>query len=160
MVGPKYAQNGDFIAGLELRAAYAILPRLEGKLAAFDHMEADPVEEIYDISEREDCVEFVLSGFGDQGFDEFAADPLCLGLLAHGEGADFGCGGTVEMEGSTAQQLSVERDHGEIADGLGHLEFRAGEHDAAGGIAVNEVQNRRDKRRVGKECRSRWSPYH
>ena len=65
MVGPKYAQNGDFIAGLELRAAYAILPRLEGKRASFDHMEAHPVEEIYNISESEDCVEFVLFGFGN-----------------------------------------------------------------------------------------------
>src|ERR1035438_8956643 len=65
MVGPQYAQNGDFIAGLELRAAYAILPRLEGKRAAFDHMEAHPVEKIYNISESEDGVEFVLFGFGN-----------------------------------------------------------------------------------------------
>ena len=27
-------------------------------------------------------------------------------------------------------------------------------------IAVNAARNRSEERRVGKECRSRWSPYH
>ena len=27
-------------------------------------------------------------------------------------------------------------------------------------IGKNEVSNRSEERRVGKECRSRWSPYH
>ena len=29
-----------------------------------------------------------------------------------------------------------------------------------GGEAKELVQNRSEERRVGKECRSRWSPYH
>ena len=28
------------------------------------------------------------------------------------------------------------------------------------GIALREIQLRSEERRVGKECRSRWSPYH
>src|SRR5260370_12643570 len=28
------------------------------------------------------------------------------------------------------------------------------------GFAINETQTRSEERRVGKECRSRWSPYH
>ena len=27
-------------------------------------------------------------------------------------------------------------------------------------LSVDEVANRSEERRVGKECRSRWSPYH
>src|ERR1035438_7638932 len=141
MVGPKDAQDGDFIAGLELRAAYAVLPRLEWEGAALDYVKAYPVEKIYNIGEGEDGVEFVLFGFGNQTFDEFAAHTLCLGMFVYRQGTDFGCGRTVEMESPAAEQLFVEGDDGEIADGLRHLEFGAGEHDAAGGIVVDEMQN-------------------
>ena len=27
-------------------------------------------------------------------------------------------------------------------------------------ISINDVSSRSEERRVGKECRSRWSPYH
>src|ERR1017187_8889684 len=129
MIGSKNAQNGDFIAGLELRAAYAVLPRLERERPAFDHLKAHSVEKIDNISEGEDGGEFVLYGFGNQRFDEFAADTLGLGLLVHGQGTDFGGGGTVEVQGAAAQQLAIESDHGEIADGLRHFKFGSGQHD-------------------------------
>ena len=29
-----------------------------------------------------------------------------------------------------------------------------------GGVGRNVVEDRSEERRVGKECRSRWSPYH
>src|SRR3989441_1125764 len=29
-----------------------------------------------------------------------------------------------------------------------------------GGLEIKEFRNRSEERRVGKECRSRWSPYH
>src|ERR1017187_9631833 len=144
MIGSKNAQNGDFIAGLELRAANAVLPRLERERPAFDYVKAQSVEKIYNISEGEDGVEFVLDGFRNQRFDEFAADTLGLGMLAHGQGADFGGGGTVEVQSATAQQLTVERDYGEIADSFRHFKFGSGQHDAAAGIAVDEVQDGRD----------------
>ena len=141
MIGSKNAQNGDFVAGLELGAAYAILPRLEWEFPTLDDVKTQSAKKIYNIGEGKDSVEFVLYGFGNQGFDQFAADTLGLGLLVNGEGTDFGGRGTVEMEGAAAQQLTIETDDGEIADSLGHFEFGAGEHDAAGGIAVDEVQN-------------------
>ena len=31
---------------------------------------------------------------------------------------------------------------------------------AANGLRFNQFYNRSEERRVGKECRSRWSPYH
>src|SRR3712207_7970618 len=44
-----------------------------------------------------------------------------------------------------------------------HLPERAGQRlqrlDAAGGLGREELE-RSEERRVGKECRSRWSPYH
>ena len=32
--------------------------------------------------------------------------------------------------------------------------------DLLAGIGIGEDQQRSEERRVGKECRSRWSPYH
>ena len=32
--------------------------------------------------------------------------------------------------------------------------------DTAGGAKFSEWKNRSEERRVGKECRSRWAPYH
>src|ERR1039457_5514930 len=90
MIGSENAQDGDFIAGLELGAAYAILPRLEWEFPTFDDVKAHSVKKIYNISEGEDGVEFVLYGFRNQRFDQFAADTLGLGMLVHGQGADFG----------------------------------------------------------------------
>ena len=39
-----------------------------------------------------------------------------------------------------------------LAIGLGKMAF--------GGLGANAVNTRSEERRVGKECRSRWSPYH
>jgi len=65
MIRPKYPQYSNFVTSLELRAAYAILPRLEREGSSFDHMKAHSVEKIYNISESKDGVEFVLFGFGN-----------------------------------------------------------------------------------------------
>src|ERR1039457_5048970 len=116
MIGTKDAQNGNLVAGLELRAADAIFPGLEGERAALDDVETDPVEKIYNIGESKDGIELVLFSLQNQGFDQFTSDALCLGILVHRQGADFGGGGTVEIQGSAAQQLSIEGDYGEIAD--------------------------------------------
>ena len=50
-------------------------------------------------------------------------------------------------------------------DLLGQQPGRAGSFEAARGrivlcLHVHDVQCRSEERRVGKECRSRWSPYH
>src|SRR3712207_8077278 len=34
------------------------------------------------------------------------------------------------------------------------------DHPAFDGIGMDELKKRSEERRVGKECRSRWSPYH
>src|SRR5256885_15987095 len=49
---------------------------------------------------------------------------------------------------------------GDEVRGLGLV--RGGEHLLLGrvGAAVEDVVARSEERRVGKECRSRWSPYH
>src|ERR1035437_8170321 len=33
-------------------------------------------------------------------------------------------------------------------------------HDKLNGLVENEIEGQNEERRVGKECRSRWSPYH
>ena len=33
-------------------------------------------------------------------------------------------------------------------------------HNITNYVTVNDCANRSEERRVGKECRSRWSPYH
>src|SRR3712207_9388878 len=38
--------------------------------------------------------------------------------------------------------------------------LRSQENSVPGAYYVNKVLNRSEERRVGKECRSRWSPYH
>jgi hypothetical protein len=89
MIRPKYPQYSNFVTSLELRAAYAILPRFERESPALHHVKAHSVEKIYNVGKSKDGVEFILFGFGNQGLDEFAADPLGFGMLMNGEGTDF-----------------------------------------------------------------------
>ena len=48
------------------------------------------------------------------------------------------------------------RVHGPARDGEADAVITHPEH----GLLVLEVKSRSEERRVGKECRSRWSPYH
>ena len=47
-----------------------------------------------------------------------------------------------------------------FADGNGEDEFFILEETKINGSAYILVAERSEERRVGKECRSRWSPYH
>src|SRR5437899_12784398 len=67
------AQDGDFVAGLKFRTAEAILPCLQGKNAALDHLKADFLKELNYISEGEGGIQFVVLGFFDQCFYEPAS---------------------------------------------------------------------------------------
>src|SRR2546430_6079592 len=62
--------------------------------------------------------------------------------------------------GNTARDAAVV--HAAILGGVGRAVRAA--HPRAGGIAgggfFGRRRNRSEERRVGKECRSRWSPYH
>src|SRR5690554_7945039 len=42
----------------------------------------------------------------------------------------------------------------------GHLQYAMAHTDLAGVAADGDQTARSEERRVGKECRSRWSPYH
>ena len=43
---------------------------------------------------------------------------------------------------------------------IGHPAALSGKYAKAGAQAVGGIEARSEERRVGKECRSRWSPYH
>src|SRR2546422_7837140 len=60
-----------------------------------------------------------------------------------------------------------ERGAGDTAPAFGAAEFSPGSWAASGGCgiasclaATGASPSRSEERRVGKECRSRWSPYH
>src|SRR5260370_18993803 len=66
-------------------------------------------------------------------------------------------------------RLRVHQNHGDRSHPERLAGFGAGENDifhpgtaqGAGGLfAQNPADGRSEERRVGKECRSRWSPYH
>ena len=75
------------------------------------------------------------------------------------------------LEGDLCQvAVNVKSNAGSVADGL-RLSLMSGEREQASylarqGAAIfdrippGEYQLRSEERRVGKECRSRWSPYH
>src|SRR3989454_11161497 len=46
-------------------------------------------------------------------------------------------------------------DRAELTDDEGHLKIKVGDE-----VEATVVATRSEERRVGKECRSRWSPYH
>src|SRR3989442_7598767 len=59
-------------------------------------------------------------------------------------------------EDITAEELGGSKVHCEVS-GVGDLEVEDDEHCLR---VVKEYLSRSEERRVGKECRSRWSPYH
>src|SRR6266404_2146546 len=47
-----------------------------------------------------------------------------------------------------------------LAETVDEVNFRADGPFGAGGRSLDGFDDRSEERRVGKECRSRWSPYH
>ena len=64
----------------------------------------------------------------------------------------------VERIGSQVDTGSVGS--GFVYDNLGHIITNAHVVDGADKATVTFLDGRSEERRVGKECRSRWSPYH
>src|ERR1039458_9187517 len=86
-----------------------------------------------------------------------------LGLLRHRQRTDFAGCRTVKMQCPAAQQAVAQRDHREIADGLRHLELRARQHHARGGLAVDEFEDRLDiahHRFAGMEIQGAHARFH
>src|ERR1041385_1135440 len=81
--------------------------------------------------------------FGDAGF-QVGAEVVALPRLAVALDSDVAVGGDIPG-------LSVQRDSVGDQDGLAVFDYHS--TGAAG-------ETRSEERRVGKECRSRWSPYH
>src|SRR2546422_10883200 len=82
---------------------------------------------------------------------------------AHADGADDlpilddGHGAAAEDERVVAEHGDVRREElATLAEALLELERRRAE--GGGGVCLRP--GRSEERRVGKECRSRWSPYH
>src|SRR3712207_424482 len=60
---------------------------------------------------------------------------------------------------ATTNHLTMEEIAAREKIELVHVPYRAS-NEAAVAVASGEVMSRSEERRVGKECRSRWSPYH
>ena len=93
------------------------------------------------MNRLEDQVAIVTGGAGGIG-----------GVLARGLGGEGAKIVVVDIDGAGATRFAAEME----ADGHGAL----GVQTDVGSIESTEAMARSEERRVGKECRSRWSPYH
>ena len=67
----------------------------------------------------------------------------------------------LQLEEYTRRRLELEQRLSVIAEQKRQLEANVGHHDQLAGMVQSiEAFCRSEERRVGKECRSRWSPYH
>ena len=99
-----------------------------------------------------------------------------LVVLRHGEDRDLGDGAhlalqtasalvhrrevRVEVTGIAAAAGDLLARRGDLAQGFAVVrEVRQDDHDVHTTLE-RQVAERSEERRVGKECRSRWSPYH
>ena len=55
---------------------------------------------------------------------------------------------------------TLDEEHYEFAHLPGAINLPPGQTDRAQELIPDKGANRSEERRVGKECRSRWSPYH
>src|SRR2546422_9903483 len=107
---------------------------------------------------------FTIYALSWPGVSIAAGEPMVLSLcrgLAGGQGPD---GQTLCLPALVVQRRVLQR----FQDCLLAI-VRGGQSgqrharaclDLAAGINVDEMHGRSEERRVGKECRSRWSPYH
>ena len=85
--------------------------------------------------------------------DAAAVNRPLRGRVAIAGAATYGCG---EAPGMDDMTLLVRAAHAAVADaGLTMQDI-----DGLATCSVNASMWRSEERRVGKECRSRWSPYH
>ena len=103
---------------------------------------------------------YFFSGSDCFGFEDSESDvpDLSLSGVAGSTGSIFG--GSTLLEESNSSDLSFSG-----AVGVVRVVFGASTLSDALGLSVSEttdvdLSGRSEERRVGKECRSRWSPYH
>src|ERR1022692_4268845 len=85
MLRTQNPQHGDFITGLELGAAHAVLPRLQRQDPALHHQKPHLLEEFHNVGKSKRSIQFVVLRLLYQGLDQRAANPVGLGMLVHRE---------------------------------------------------------------------------
>src|SRR5260370_32375401 len=95
---------------------------------------------------------------------QVAGVPVALAL---GSGGNDGDAASAQLGGQACAALSVNRCHTAIVlpSGVLHSPLNRGTWGRTAGVRLDSVQapslpQRSEERRVGKESRSRWSPYH
>ena len=97
-----------------------------------------------------------VSSAGDVNGDGF--DDLIIGAVAADPNGIFGAGQSYVVFGSNsgfAAGLNLSS-----LDGSNGFAINGIAADDGSGRSVSSAGDRSEERRVGKECRSRWSPYH
>jgi hypothetical protein len=146
-LGKGAADHGDFVAGVEAGAGLAVLVDLVGQGSAVDYAEAEVEEEVGDAGEEADGGDLLLFGFFEEGAEETAAGALAFRFGLDDDGANLGEVGTVEVEGSAAEEDTAcfSRDGGfgysEVADVFADLGVAAAEEGAVAGEGVDEVED-------------------
>ena len=96
------------------------------------------------------CVAVKAPGFGDRRKEMLKDIAILTGGEVITEELGLDIKETQINQLGRAKQVKVNKENTIIVDGCGNKEE----------IAARVAQIRSEERRVGKECRSRWSPYH
>jgi hypothetical protein len=140
--GEGAADHGDFVAGVEAGAGLAVFVDLVGEGSAVGDPEAEVEEEIWDAGEEADGLDTLVFGFFEKRAEEFAAGTLAFGFGLDDDGADFGEMGSVEVEGSAAEEDTGFRlGDLEVADILADFCVVAAEQSAVSGEGVHELED-------------------
>src|SRR6202043_2477982 len=111
---------------------------------ALHFMESDSTKEVRNVCKSEDRIQPIELCFVDQGIDHQAPDAVCLVTFGHSKRSHLAHRWRVKVKSPTAHQLATRIRHHEVAHIFGHFKLRAREHDAPGGIAVDEIEQSGD----------------
>src|SRR5579863_8448395 len=145
-IGSENTDHGDFVATLEFWTPQTIFPRLERQFTALDLFEAHFAEEVRHVGESEDRIEQIFARFGNQTVDDPAAHAVSLCGFRHGERTNFSHDRGIKVQRAASNETALGARHREVADVLRDLEFRSGQHGAASGVSIDQIEQRGDVR--------------